>query len=63
MKNKIIMFLFFLSVVQVKPSNWFSKNDPTKISKAEQNYYEENGEWEYLEKVLIKRLDEVSSYN
>lgn len=58
MKNKAFLFLLFLSI---SASNCLAMKDTTKISKAEQAYYENDREWEYLERILIKNINEVDS--
>lgn len=58
MINKKLFYLLFLSI---SISNCFAMQDTTKISKAEQTYYEDDREWEYLERILIRRLETVYS--
>ena len=59
MINKKLFYLLFLSI---SISNCSAMQDPTKISKAEQIFYEEKGrEWEYLERILINRVGTVDS--
>ena len=57
--NKKLFYLLFLAISISSTS--FASKDPTKISRAEQTYYENNREWDYLEKILIKDLNKVSS--
>lgn len=58
MTNKTLFYLLFFAF---SISNCFAMQDPTRISKAEQTYYEDDREWEYLERILIRRIEEVKS--
>ena len=58
MLNKNFFHLLFLSI---SISTCFASKDPTKISNAEQIYYSNDREWNYLEKILVKNLNKVNS--
>ena len=58
MLNRKLFYLLFFSI---SVSNCFAMQDTTRISKAEQAYYEDDREWEYLERILINRVGSVYS--
>ena len=53
--------LLYLTFLTISISTCSGMYDPTKISSAEQSYYEDNREWDYLEKILIKKLEKIDS--
>ncbi len=56
-KKILFSFLFLITFI----SSSFATHDTTTISKAQQTYYEEGREWEYLEQILISKIDEIVS--
>lgn len=57
MKKIIISFL----LLTISITHSFPSTDITKVSKAQEAYYEGGRQWDYLENILNNRLNEVNS--
>ncbi|KKP24381.1 MAG: hypothetical protein SZ59_C0002G0227 [candidate division TM6 bacterium GW2011_GWF2_28_16] len=55
------LFLIMFTILLIAPNCFAGKPDITKISKAEQKFYEDNI-WDYLEMILIKNAKERRSF-